>query len=239
MRRMAGVIYLSLFNHLHHKLLTIGRCIRALERDLIWEDNALTERPRLPCNRQGYWECSSSFVQSLSNLLSTQESSNDMAETSESYAISEPRDGETVPQVGGESAWHCCGGSASAYTDPNLDVNNSPDVDFHADSLIKLTHGVTAYRIIDPKNVGSRALDTIPIIVCLHGLLSASYMWGDIADLLSDFEQGPQARVLVFDFYGRGRSPWTGVDITLDTLVTQTKELMDGMGLPCENYLHI
>ena len=52
-------------------------------------------------------------------------------------------------------------------------------------------------------------------------------MWADIADLLSDFEQGPQARVLVFDFYGHGRSPWTGVDITLDTLVTQTKELMD------------
>jgi pimeloyl-ACP methyl ester carboxylesterase len=56
-------------------------------------------------------------------------------------------------------------------------------------------------------------------------------MWADIADLLSDFEQGPQARVLVFDFYGRGRSPWTGVNITLDTLVTQTKELMDFLNL--------
>ena len=46
-------------------------------------------------------------------------------------------------------------------------------------------------------------------------------------DLLCDSEMGPQARTLVFDFYGHGRSPWTGVPITLDVLVTQTKELLD------------
>jgi pimeloyl-ACP methyl ester carboxylesterase len=73
--------------------------------------------------------------------------------------------------------------------------------------------------------------DSVPLIVCLHGMTNSSYMWADIADLLTDFEQGPQARVLVFDFYGRGRSPWTGVNITLDTLVTQTKELLDFLGL--------
>jgi pimeloyl-ACP methyl ester carboxylesterase len=131
----------------------------------------------------------------------------------------------TAPQVSPGSSWWCCGGQQSHN---DMDINNSPDAEFHADSLIKLTHGVTAYRVIEPKDIGSRSLDTVPIIVCLHGLVTASYMWQDIADLLSDFEQGPQARVLVFDFYGRGRSPWTGVDITLDTLVTQTKELMDG-----------
>jgi pimeloyl-ACP methyl ester carboxylesterase len=121
---------------------------------------------------------------------------------------------------------YCCGifGSTAAH---NYDLENSPDLDFHADSLIKLTHGITAYRIVEPKNLEGRPIEEIPIIVCLHGMFNASYMWADIADLLSDFEQGPQARVLVFDFYGRGRSPWTGVDITLDTLVTQTKELMD------------
>lgn len=151
-----------------------------------------------------------------------------MSQLSEVYS-SERREAEIAPQVGGgSSCWNCCGSSGSAYTNPNLDLTNSPDMEFHADSLIKLTHGVTAYRIVEPKDIGNRPLDTIPIVVCLHGLLGASYMWGDIADLLSDFEQGPQARVLVFDFYGRGRSPWTGVDITLDTLVTQTKELMDG-----------
>ena len=121
-------------------------------------------------------------------------------------------------------AKYCCG---FGNPDGQYELANSPDTDFHADSLIKLTHGVTAYRIIEPKDINSRAADSVPIIVCLHGLLGCSYMWADIADLLSDFEQGPQARVLVFDFYGRGRSPWTGVDITLDTLVSQTKELMD------------
>jgi len=110
-------------------------------------------------------------------------------------------------------------------------MDNSPDTDFHADSLIKLTHGITAYRIIEPKDVDKRPIESIPIIVCLHGIHDSSYMWADIADLLSDFEQGPQARVLVFDFYGHGRSPWTGVDITLDALVTQTKELMDFLDL--------
>lgn len=79
--------------------------------------------------------------------------------------------------------------------------------------------------------MNTKSLDTVPIIVLLHSLHGASYMWADIADLLSDFEQGPQAKILVFDFYGRGRSPWTGVDITLDTLVTQTKELMDALNL--------
>ena len=108
----------------------------------------------------------------------------------------------------------------------SLDSFVAPDADFHADCLIKLSHGVTAYRIIEPKEDGRRKED-IPVIVCLHGLCTASYIWADIADLLSDFEQGPNAKVLIFDFYGHGRSPWTGVDMTLDTLVTQTKELMD------------
>mmetsp|Transcript_3632 Transcript_3632/g.5667 ORF Transcript_3632/g.5667 Transcript_3632/m.5667 type:complete len:345 (+) Transcript_3632:108-1142(+) len=123
----------------------------------------------------------------------------------------------------------CCGfGRSNEYL---YDADNSPDMDFHADSLIKLTHGITAYRIVEPKDIDTKSVDNIPIIVCLHGMYDSSYMWADIADLLSDFEQGPQARVLVFDFYGHGRSPWTGVDITLDTLVTQTKELMDFLDL--------
>lgn len=125
-----------------------------------------------------------------------------------------------------------CGlfGGSSGYHRDIGDLHNSPDADFHADSLIKLSHGVTAYRLIEPRENG-RSVDDVPVIMCLHGLQNCSYMWADIADLLSDFEQGPQAKVLVFDFYGRGRSPWTGVNITLDTLVTQTKELMDFLGL--------
>ncbi|KAJ1439737.1 Alpha/Beta hydrolase protein [Ochromonadaceae sp. CCMP2298] len=125
---------------------------------------------------------------------------------------------------------YCCGLFGGAAVN-NYDFENGPDADFHADSLIKLTHGITAYRIVEPKNIDSRPIAEVPIIVCLHGMYNSSFMWADIADLLTDFEQGPQARVLVLDFYGHGRSPWTGVDITLDTLVTQIKELMDFLEL--------
>lgn len=131
------------------------------------------------------------------------------------------------PTSSGVPSFFCCG--RSKRENDQFELDNGPDAEFHADSLIKLTHGVTAYRIIEPKDMKGKSADTVPIIVLLHSLHGSSYMWADIADLLSDFKQGPQAKVLVFDFYGRGRSPWTGVDITLDTLVTQTKELMDGM----------
>lgn len=111
---------------------------------------------------------------------------------------------------------------------PKLDPNAlPPDEGFHADCVVQLSKGTTAYRFIEPSSVTDDMVDEIPVIVCLHGLTNSSYMWGDIVDLLSESEQGPQARVLVFDFYGRGRSPWNGVPITLDVLVTQTKELLD------------
>jgi hypothetical protein len=115
------------------------------------------------------------------------------------------------------------GGSAPTY-DPS---ERSPDTEFHADCFVQLSKGKTAYRFFEPTSVSDELADEVPVIVCLHGLTNSSYMWGDVADLLADSEQGPQARVLVFDFYGRGRSPWTGVPITLDVLVTQTKELLD------------
>jgi pimeloyl-ACP methyl ester carboxylesterase len=86
---------------------------------------------------------------------------------------------------------------------------------------------LTAYHFMEPGSVSEDMAEEIPVIVCLHGLTNCSYMWADIVDLLADSEQGPKARVLIFDFYGRGRSPWTGVPITLDVLVTQTKELLD------------
>ncbi len=142
-----------------------------------------------------------------------------------------PEAGRPASPAAGMPSFFCCG--RRQRENDQFALDNSPDAEFHADSLIKLTHGVTAYRIIEPKDMNGKTADTVPIIVLLHSLHGASYMWADIADLLSDFEQGPQAKVLVFDFYGRGRSPWTGVDITLDTLVTQTKELMDGMLLFC------
>lgn len=109
----------------------------------------------------------------------------------------------------------------------NVDPGPSPDDDFHADSLIKLSHGVTAYRIVEPRDLDESYDQLRPVVVCLHGMTNSSYMWADLTELLAEFEQGPRAKVLVFDFYGRGRSPWTGIPITLDTLVTQTKELIE------------
>lgn len=97
--------------------------------------------------------------------------------------------------------------------------NIPPDIDFHANSMVKLTHGLTAYKLIKPIKRASTGLNHAepvknaiidPLIVCLHGWLNSSYMWESIATLLSSFEQGPHAQVLIFDFYGRGRSEWTG-----------------------------
>jgi predicted alpha/beta-fold hydrolase len=104
-----------------------------------------------------------------------------------------------------------------------------PDEDFYADSLIELSHGFTAYRLLEPSHSNIHTGDdSPPVIVLLHGMQNASYMWADIAELLADFEQGPQAQVLVFDFYGHGRSPWTGVPLSLDLYVNQIRELLDG-----------
>jgi pimeloyl-ACP methyl ester carboxylesterase len=132
----------------------------------------------------------------------------------------------TIPNTGGNSFFSRLMSSRSSA---NSQTNNvaAPDEDFCADSLIKLSHGITAYRLIEPSTVDDENADTIPVIVCLHGQYNCSYMWADVVDLLCDCERGPNARVLVFDFYGRGRSPWTGVPITLDVLVVQTKELLD------------
>ena len=105
-------------------------------------------------------------------------------------------------------------------------------MDFCADSLVKLTNGVTAYRLTEPSTTASpEQADSLPVVVCLHDWTNASYMWSDAVDVLADSEQGPRARVLVFDFYGRGRSPYIGMPCTLDVFVTQTKELLDYLGL--------
>lgn len=126
------------------------------------------------------------------------------------------------------SLLRCCFGGA----EDDAVFDKSPDDDFYADSLIELSHGYTAYRLLEPAQSNDSS-SSPPLIILLHGMQNSSYMWADIAELLADFEQGPQAQVLVFDFYGRGRSPWTGVPISLDLLVGQVKELMDGKINPC------
>lgn len=108
-----------------------------------------------------------------------------------------------------------CGGSRYRNTPPAYAV--PPDEHFHADLEIELSFGTTAYKLIKPaeslsivNNKTDRSLISEPIIVLLHGFCNSSYMWESIAALLSTFENGPQAQVLLFDFYGRGRSTWSG-----------------------------
>jgi pimeloyl-ACP methyl ester carboxylesterase len=121
-----------------------------------------------------------------------------------------------------------CMGSDIEYNLADQFVN---DTTFFADCFVTLSHGVTAYRYIEPRVDDGVDIDKLPITILLHGLYNFSYMWADLADTLVDNEQGVHSRVLVFDFYGRGRSPWTGVPISLDALVVQTKELIDFLGL--------
>lgn len=122
----------------------------------------------------------------------------------------------------------CCGkpryGSIEYQMSQSPDM---PDVDFCADSLVKLSNGITAYRLTEPSTATNESADSLPLVICLHDMTNSSYMWADVVDLLADCDQGPQARVLVFDFYGRGRSPYIGVPCTLDVFVLQIKELLE------------
>jgi len=139
-----------------------------------------------------------------------------------------------IPQnkSSGFGGFFCCSSSAPQNVHvpspidppPTKYTSTPPDEDFHANKLVKLSRGYTAYRILDPI---SSENSNPPLIVLLHGLYDSSYIWADVAELLADFEQGPRAQVLIMDFYGHGRSPWNGQDITLDYLVTQVKELLD------------
>jgi pimeloyl-ACP methyl ester carboxylesterase len=93
----------------------------------------------------------------------------------------------------------------------------APDQSFAATQLIHLTRGNTAYKIIESEGVvDDRGNSMEPItIVCLHGLMDSSYIWEDIAEVLSSSDAGPCARVVVFDFYGRGRSHSSYLSLTL------------------------
>lgn len=64
--------------------------------------------------------------------------------------------------------------------------STAPDISFHADSYINLTHGITAYKLIEPLGVSDDILDTLPVIVLLHGFSNSSYMWEDLIKRLNN-----------------------------------------------------
>ena len=103
-----------------------------------------------------------------------------------------------------------------------------PDAHFCASTYMKLSKGITAYRLIEPALATDEMIQKLPLVVCLHGMTTSSYIFGDLADLMMNNDHGPSCRVLVFDFYGHGRSPWSGVTCSLDLYVSQTKELLEG-----------
>lgn len=109
-----------------------------------------------------------------------------------------------------------------------------PDYTFHAIHKIRLSRGTTSYTLIDPGPKYDASGDVVEphTTVLLHGLTDSCYIWEDIVEVLSCEEIiGAVPRILVFDFYGRGRSPWSGFPCTLDVFVTQLKELLDALNL--------
>lgn len=78
-----------------------------------------------------------------------------------------------------------------------------------------LSRGATHYRWFGPQDG--------PVIVCVHGLTTPSYVWHGLAVPLA--ERGH--RVLVYDLYGRGLSDRPTDPQTLDFHVAQLQELLD------------
>lgn len=103
----------------------------------------------------------------------------------------------------------------------------TPSVPFFADKFAELSNGRTAYKVILPRSY--RDSDTRPplTILCLHGMTNFSWIWMDLVDLLVDEQVGPGAKVIIFDFHGRGLSPWNKVPCTINIFVTQTMELLE------------
>lgn len=75
----------------------------------------------------------------------------------------------------------------------------SPDADFCACSYLKLSRGLTAYRFIEPALTAEEEMEKLPLVVCLHGVASASYIFADLADLLMNCDQGMLNLWIYFD----------------------------------------
>lgn len=114
---------------------------------------------------------------------------------------------------------------ATTASSAAIDPDRSPDYTFFADESVKLSRGETAYKVIKPE--GNDSNKPLRTIVCLHGLMDSSYIWEDMTEVLTTSEEGPHAQLIVLDFYGHGRSPWSGYPCTLDIFVTQVQELLE------------
>lgn len=73
----------------------------------------------------------------------------------------------------------------------------SPDADFCACSYLKLSRGLTAYRFIEPALTAEEDMEKLPLIVLMHGVTTASYIFADLADLLMNCDQGMCDYILI------------------------------------------
>ncbi|UWR22290.1 alpha/beta fold hydrolase [Sulfitobacter sp. S190] len=79
----------------------------------------------------------------------------------------------------------------------------------------ELPAGTTHFQFLGPENG--------PLVVCVHGLTTPSFMWHAIAKSLAD----AGARVLIYDLYGRGYSARPEGAQTTAFFVTQLTHLLD------------
>lgn len=86
-------------------------------------------------------------------------------------------------------------------------------------NLARLSRGVTHYQWYGPDNG--------PLVVCVHGLTTPSFVWEGIAPRLA--EQG--FRVLTYDLYGRGFSDRPRGAQEGAFFIAQLEELLDHLGV--------
>ena len=85
--------------------------------------------------------------------------------------------------------------------------------------FLQLRHGQTHYKLDDDQQK--------PLLVCIHGWSTASYVWDPLKPSLQD----KGYRVLTYDLYGRGFSDRPGVPNTADLFTGQLTELLEKLSL--------
>ncbi|MFK7763587.1 MAG: alpha/beta fold hydrolase [Roseobacter sp.] len=104
-----------------------------------------------------------------------------------------------------------------------IEISRAP-IDKHARAnapgeLVKLSRGTTHFQWRGPEDG--------PVIVCVHGLTTPSFVWNSIASTLAKSGY----RVLTYDLYGRGYSDRPFGAQTPDFFLRQLSELLDSQSI--------
>eukprot|EP01133_Synstelium_polycarpum_P014481 gene14481-17085_t len=118
---------------------------------------------------------------------------------------------------------------------PPNDVENTIE-QYSEGHYVKLTHGITFYQLLEAtvggkprliKSLAERSGKQSKIALCMHGLVWWSVTYHPYVQAMVD--QG--FTVLLFDFYGRGRSETPDIQYTLDAFLTQAIDLLDHLSI--------